>query len=170
MIELIVTAILAAAPPGPAAPADPPSIYDLPAPPSLQRAAVLAWTAKYVHGGAWKLLAYDYEGVKLAAPGAVRRTPDGLAEAEVRTELFRPVELRVGVARSGVARWAVDCKANRLAVLSMSVYVGHNLQEKLASRTAVGRPWQEPVGSEAEAIRSVCLAVGDRAPTPAGMP
>jgi hypothetical protein len=166
MIGLLAAAILATAPPGPAAAPDAPSIFDLPAPETLERDAVLAWTAKYVRGGRWTLLAYDYEGVKLMTPGAVKRAPDGVAEAEVRTELFRPVELGVGVARSGVARWAVDCKANRLAVLSMSVYVGHNLQDVLASRQAEGREWQAPVGSESEAIRSLCLAAGEPAPAP----
>lgn len=164
MIALLAIGILAAVPPSTATPSETPSIFDLPAPASLQREAVLAWTARYVRGGNWTLLAYDYEGVKLVAPGGVKRTGDGMAEAQVRTELFRPVELSVGVARSGLARWKVDCRSGRLAVLNMSVYVGHNLQDELASRSSPSRDWQEPVGSEGEAIREVCVAAGETPP------
>ena len=161
MIELIVTAILAAAPPGPAAPADPPSIYDLPAPPSLQRAAVLAWTAKYVHGGAWKLLAYDYEGVKLVTPNSVTKTAEGWAETDIRTELFAPIKLKAGVtARSGLARWNVDCDKRQLAVAHMTVYAGLNLEGEVATMTSHDLEWQDPVGSEADAIKGVCKAIG----------
>jgi hypothetical protein len=136
------------------------SPFDLPAPASLEREDVLAWTAKYVAGADWRLLAYDYEGVKLAAPGGVTRTADGYAEADVRTELFKPIEISAGTARSGVARWAVDCEAGRLAVLQMTVYAGNNLQGQIATRVADGKPWQDPVGSEGEAIKAVCQAIG----------
>jgi hypothetical protein len=136
------------------------SPFDVPAPASLAREEVLAWTEKYVAAPDWRLLAYDYEGVKLAGPGGVTRTAEGYAEADVRTELFKPVELSAGTARSGVARWAVDCEANRLAVLQMTVYAGNNLQGQIATRVADGRPWQDPVGSEGEAIRAVCQAIG----------
>jgi hypothetical protein len=161
MISLIATILLAATPAAPKLSAAPASPFALPAPASLKRDEVLAWTSKYVRGGDWMLLAYDYEGVKLIAPGGVRRTPEGLAEADVRTELFRPILLKVGVtARSGLAHWNVDCEAQRLAVLTMTVYAGNNLQGELANRTTEGKPWQDPVGSEAEAIKSVCRQIG----------
>jgi hypothetical protein len=132
-----------------------------PPPANLQPEVVRAWMAKYVRtGGDWTLLAYDYEGVKLTAPGGVTRTPQGLAEAEVRTELFRPIEVKVGVARSGLARWSVDCMAGRLAVLKMTVYAANNLQGELATKIGDGTEWQDPVGSEADAIRAVCKAIG----------
>jgi hypothetical protein len=159
MLPLLLITALAASPTAPLSPrADPATPFDVPAPASLARGEVLAWTSRYVKGD-WTLLAYDYEGVKLVKPGAVGRTPEGYAEAEVRTELFRPIPLRVGVvARSGVAKWTVDCMANRLAVLTMTVYAGNNLEGELASRTTDGPQWQEPVGSEGEAIKSVCAA------------
>jgi hypothetical protein len=134
--------------------------FDVPAPASLARDEVLAWTARYVSAGDWRLVAYDYEGVKLASPGEVKRTADGYAEADVRTELFKPIELSAGTARSGIARWAVDCEAGRLAVLQMTIYAGNNLQGQIATRVADGKPWQDPVGSESDAIHEVCKAIG----------
>jgi len=133
---------------------------ETPAPASLEREAVLAWTAANVKGENWTMLAYDREGVKLTVPGGVRRTPDGLAEADVRTELFQPIKVSAGVARSGLARWAIDCMAGRLAVTRMTIYAGNNLEGEIASRVASGRAWQDPVGAEAEAIRAVCRRVG----------
>lgn len=161
MLAFLVAALLATGPTSPLPPRlEPKTPFDVPAPASLERGEVQAWTSRYVKGE-WLLLAYDYEGVKLTKPGAVTRTPEGYAEAEVRTELFRPIPLRVGVvARSGVARWHVDCAANRLAVLTMTVYAGNNLEGELASRTTDGPQWQEPVGSEGDAIKSVCREAG----------
>jgi hypothetical protein len=161
MLALLATAALAVSPTGPMPQrVDPVTPFDIPAPASLQRGEVLAWTGRYVKG-AWTLLAYDYEGVKLMRPGGVTKNAEGYAEAEVRTELFHPIPLRVGVvARSGTARWNVDCAANRLAVLTMTVYAGNNLEGELASRITEGRQWQEPVGSEADAIKSVCREIG----------
>jgi hypothetical protein len=149
----------------PAVKLTPPARAPLSAPPpaNLQREGVLAWMAKYVKvDGDWTLLAYDDEGVKLAGPG-VSRTPEGLAEADVRTELFRPIEVRAGIARSGLARWSVDCMAGRLAVMRMTIYAANNLQGELASKVSNRANWQEPVGSESEAIRQVCKAIGQEA-------
>ncbi|THD81832.1 MAG: hypothetical protein E7812_03190 [Phenylobacterium sp.] len=165
MLGLLVTAILATTPPSPPR-LDPKTALDVPAPPSLRRDDVLAWTSRYVRGS-WSLLAYDYEGVKLTRAGSVTRTAEGYADAEVRTELFRPIPLRVGVvARSGVAHWNVDCEAGRLAVITMTVYAGNNLEGELASRKTDGQVWQDPVGSESEAMRSVCRAIGRTAKLP----
>lgn len=161
MLALLSAAILASTQPVSPSAAEPRTVLDLPAPASLQRRDVLAWTSRYVHGAEWTLLAYDYEGVKLVTPASVKRTPDGLAEADVRTELFHPITLKAGVtARSGLARWNVDCQEGRLAVLTMTVYAGNNMEGELAQRTTDGQLWQDPVGAEAEAIRGVCKAIG----------
>lgn len=133
--------------------------FDVPAPASLAREEVMGWMARHVSAPDWKLLAYDGEGLKLAPPGGATRGPDGYAQVDVRTELFRPIEVSAGVARSGVARWAVDCEGKRLAVLKMTIYAGNNLQGQLATRVADGQAWQDPVGSEGEAIAAVCEAV-----------
>lgn len=156
MLALLTAALIAGTPPAP--PTKTP--FDVPAPASLERGEVLAWTSKYVSAADWRLIAYDYEGVKFASPGGVKRTPEGHAEVDVRTELFKPVELSAGTARSGVARWAVDCEGNRLAVLQMTVYAGNNLQGQIATKVAEGKPWQDPVGSESEAIKAVCKEIG----------
>ncbi|MDB5476890.1 MAG: hypothetical protein JWP49_2401 [Phenylobacterium sp.] len=158
---LLAAAVLAVGQPGPKLSPEAHNALSAPPPANLQREVVLAWMAKYVRaGGDWTLLAYDYEGVKLAAAGGVTRTPEGLAEAEVRTELFRPIEVRAGVARSGLAHWSVDCMAGRLAVLKMTIYAANNLQGELATKVSDGPDWQDPVGSEGDAIRAVCKAIG----------
>jgi hypothetical protein len=160
MLALLAIAALATTPPAAPVAPQPRTVLDLPAPASLQRADVLAWTSRYVHGADWTLLAYDYEGVKLIGPMGVKRTPDGFLEADVRTELFRPITLKAGVtARSGIAHWNVDCDEGLLAVRNMTVYAGNNLEGALAERTTDGQLWQEPVGSEAEAIKGVCKAI-----------
>ncbi|HSV02535.1 MAG TPA: surface-adhesin E family protein [Phenylobacterium sp.] len=160
MLSLLAALALAAPAPGPSLRPPPHAAVDIPAPASLERDTVVAWMQAYVQGEHWTLLAYDREGVKLTAPGGVRRTPDGLAEADVRTELFRPIRVSAGVARSGLARWAVDCMAGRLAVTRMTIFAGNNLEGELASRVSDQRTWQDPVGAEAEAIQAVCKAVG----------
>lgn len=162
MLSLIAALALAAPTPGPSLQPRAPAPLEIPAPASLDREAVIAWTQAYVQGEMWTLLAYDREGVKLTAPGGVRKTPDGLAEADVRTELFRPIRVSAGVARSGLARWAVDCMAGRLAVTRMTIFTGNNLQGEIATRVTDERTWQEPVGAEAEAIQAVCKAVGQK--------
>jgi hypothetical protein len=154
MLALIAAAAVAASQPA----AQPP-----PAPATLKREEVEAWTRRYVHGR-WTLIGYDYEGVKLVAPGAIRSTPEGFAEADVRTELFHPIALKAGVtARSGVGHWNVDCEGGKLAVLTMTVYAGNNLDRELARMDTHGPEWQEPVGSEAQAMKQVCQAIGRKA-------
>jgi hypothetical protein len=156
---LLATAVLAVGQPAPKLAPEAHGPLSAPPPANLNRDVVLAWMAKYVHAEKdWTLIAYDYEGVKLA--GGITRTPEGLAQADVRTELFRPTEVRVGMARSGVARWKVDCAAGRLNVLQMTVYAANNLQGEIATKISDGTEWQDPVGSEAEAIKAVCKAAG----------
>jgi hypothetical protein len=156
---LIAGALLAVGAPAPLAEQN---RLALPGPASLERDEVQAWTRKYVQGTDWALLAWDYEGVKLSA-GGVRKTSEGLAETDIRTELFKPIELSVGVARSGLAHWNVDCAGGKLAVLSMTVYAGNNLQGEIARKTTDARLWQGPVGSESDTIREVCRAIGQEA-------
>lgn len=165
MPPLIVIAALATAAAAPGVRMPTPAPAELAPPASLEREAVLAWTAG-LQGENWMLLAYDGEGVKLAKPEGVRRTPEGLAEADVRTELFRPIRVSGGLARSGLARWAVDCVAGRLAVTRMTIFAGNNLQGELATRVNSERAWQDPVGAEGEAIMAVCRTVETQAKTP----
>lgn len=157
---LLAVAMLATGKPAPKLSPDAP--LSVPPPANLTQDEVRSWMAKYVRAAdEWTLLAYDYEGVKLLAGGGVRRSAEGWAETSIRTELFKPVTLKAGVtARSGIARWSVDCKAGLLAVRHMVVYAGNNLEGELATRETDEAIWQEPVGSEAEAIKGVCKAMG----------
>jgi len=142
------------------------ALASLPAPTSLALADVEAWTARHVQAKGWGILAHDQEGVKLAERRAIRLGPEGWAEAEVRTELFQPVTLSVGAARSGVARWSVDCANGRLAVREMTVYARNNLKDQIGHKLTAGPLWQAPVGSEADTMRAICRAVGRQAVIP----
>jgi hypothetical protein len=158
---LLAAAVLAVGQPSPKLAPQSHDALSAPPPANLRPEEVQAWMAKYVRADdAWSLLAYDYEGVKLTARAGITRTPEGLAEADVRTELFHPIEVKAGVARSGLARWRVDCMAGRLVVTRMTIYSANNLQGELATKFSDGQDWQDPVGSEAEAIRAVCKAIG----------
>ena len=129
---------------------------DPPPPTSLDNRDVELWAATYLRTDGWTLLTHDLEGAHLASDGGVRTLADGLVEAEIRTELFHPVEVGPGVARSGVARWAVDCAGRRLAVLSMTIYSHNNLTGELAKKPASARTWQAPNESEIATIGVIC--------------
>ena len=142
-------------------PADPPP------PASLDNHDVEAWAAAYLHTEGWTLLTHDLEGAHLTSANAPLTISGGVVEADIRTELFRPVEVAPGPARSGVARWSVDCNRNRLAVLSMTVYTHNNLQGELARKPRTARTWQEPNESEAVTIGVICkVARSGRPPEP----
>ena len=157
---LIAVAVLAVGKPAPKL--TPEGVGAAPPPANLTRPEVDSWMAKYVRAGKdWTLLAYDYEGVKLVTPNGVTKTAEGWAETDIRTELFAPIKLKAGVtARSGLARWNVDCETKRLAVAHMTVYAGLNLEGEVATMTSHDLDWQDPVGSEADAIKGVCKSIG----------
>src|SRR4051812_30537052 len=116
--SLIAAAVLATGAVSPPPPK--PSALSAPAPASLERGEVQAWLGRYVRADGWGLLAYDTEGVKLTPPGGVAKTAEGHAETDVCTELFRPIAISAGTARSAMARWSVDCEQGLLAVTSMT--------------------------------------------------
>ena len=129
---------------------------DPPPPASLDNRDVELWAATYLRTDGWTLLTHDLEGAHLASAGGVRTLDDGLVEAEIRTELFRPIEVGPGPARSGVARWSVDCAGRRLAVLSMTIYSHNNLTGELAKKPASARTWQAPNESEVATLGVIC--------------
>ena len=131
---------------------------DPPPPASLENHDVEAWAATYLHTEGWTLLTHDQEGAHLGSVAGVRKTAGGLVEADIRTELFQPVTVGPGPARSGVARWAVDCDGKRLAVLSMTIYSHNNLTGELARKPPSPPTWQAPVESELVTISVICGA------------
>ena len=86
-----------------------PALTDPPPPASLENHDVEAWAAAYLHTEGWTLLTHNLEGAHLTSQRGALKARDGLVELEIRTELFHPVEFSRGAARSGVARWSVDC-------------------------------------------------------------
>ena len=107
--------------------------------------------------GRWRV-GYERQGDGARADAAGSAGNGGVVEADIRTELFQPVTLGPGPARSGVARWAVDCAGKRLAVLSMTVYSHNNLTGELARKPPSPPTWQAPVESELVTISVICGA------------
>lgn len=131
-----------------------------PAPPAkLNDKSVAAWVAQNLKGEGWILVNYDTEGVRLATPQGVALMSDGLVETDIRHELFTPISLSNGVARSGLAHWAVDCAARRFAVLSSVAYAHNNLVGEVTRRQGDRRLFQEPVASENDTLDAVCEAI-----------
>ncbi len=142
----------------PAAHAAPPPL-DAPPPTSLENPDVEAWADSFLHTEGWTLLTHDLEGAHLTSHHGVLAPRNGLVELDIRTELFHPVEISPGPARSGVARWSVDCAKKRLAILSMTAYVHNNLQGELAKKpVSAARVWQDPNESESVTIGVICQA------------
>ncbi|THD64690.1 surface-adhesin E family protein [Phenylobacterium sp.] len=142
-----------------AAPA-PKAVKD-PAPPAMiDDKSVAAWVGQNLKGEGWVLVNYDAEGVRLATPEGVALMSDGLVETDIRHELFTPITLQTGVARSGLAHWAVDCDKRQFAVLSSVAYAHNNLSGPIVnSRQGDRRLFQAPVASENDTLDAVCQAI-----------
>jgi hypothetical protein len=141
-----------------AAPAPAP-IVDPPPPAALDEKTVSAWAAQHLKGDGWVLVNFDYEGIRLATPDGVALMSDGLVETDIRHELFTPVTVSVGQARSGLAHWVVDCKARRFSVVQMTIYAHNNLEGPVAHKIGARRDFQEPVASENDTLDAVCEAI-----------
>ncbi|MBS0360801.1 MAG: hypothetical protein JSR98_05440 [Proteobacteria bacterium] len=144
----------AATKPAPKASADP-------VPPAmLDDKSVADWIGRYVKAEGWVLVNYDVEGVRLATPEGVALKSDGLVETDIRHELFEPIMLQSGTARSGLAHWAVDCAHRQFAVLSSTAYAYNNLKGPvIVSRKGDRRLFQAPVASENDTLDAVCDAI-----------
>ena len=75
------------------------------------------------------------------------------------TELFQPVQMGPGLARSGLAHWSVDCAGTRYSVLSMTIYSHNNLQGELARKPAADTGWMTPNEFQVATIKVLCKAV-----------
>lgn len=149
---LTAAAALAATPAPPAKDPDPPGMLD--------EKSVAQWVARNLKGEGWVLVNYDAEGVRLATPEGVALMSDGLVETDIRHELFEPIMLQTGTARSGLAHWAVDCAHRQFAVLSSVAYAHNNLAGPvIVSRKGDRRLFQEPVASENDTLDAVCEAI-----------
>ena len=154
----LTAAVAVAAPPSKPAPR--PAAKD-PIPPSmLDDKSVADWIGRYVKAEGWVLVNYDAEGVRLATPEGVALKSDGLVETDIRHELFEPIMLQAGTARSGLAHWAVDCERRQFAVLSSTAYAYNNLKGPvIVSRKGDRRLFQAPVASENDTLDAVCDAI-----------
>ncbi len=136
-----------------------PAIVDPPPPASLEIVDVEAWASAYLRRDPWTLITHDIEGAHFTRPQGAAATGPFMVEADVRTELFRPVKMGQGWARSGLAHWSVDCANRRYAVLSMTIFSHNNLQGELARKSAADRTWMTPIDSQAATISVLCKAV-----------
>jgi hypothetical protein len=135
-----------------AAPNDPPP------PASLEIRDVEAWASAYLNSDDWTLITHDTEGARFAMPEGATLAPGGVIEADIRTELFRPIKMEAGWARSGLAHWSVDCARARYAVLSMTIYSHNNLQGELATKNGADHDWMTPNESQQATISVICHA------------
>jgi len=158
MRPLMLAAVLAALA-APAVRAAEPVVADPPPPTALDEKTVSAWAAKHLKGDGWVLVNFDAEGIRLATPEGVSLMADGLVETDIRHELFTPVSVSAGQARSGLAHWAVDCKARRFSVVRMTIFAHNNLEGPVAVKYGDRMDWQEPVASENDTLDAVCEAI-----------
>ena len=135
-----------------------PQPLDAPPPASLENHDVEAWADAYLHTDGWTLLTHNLEGAHLTSHRGAVMPHDGLVELDIRTELFHAVTVGAGPARSGVARWSVDCANKRLAILSMTAYAHNNLQGELGKKTVGVRTWREPNEGESATFGVICSA------------
>lgn len=144
-----------------------------PPPASLSAQDVAAWSEKHLDAKSWRVLSIGEHGLFLASPHGFRLRPDGLAEADLRHELFAPVDVGGGQMRSDLERWAVDCRGRRHALMKMTLYKRNNLQDELAHRETATPKWLEHRDGDeaATAIAAICEAVkGATPPKPPGHP
>lgn len=165
-MRMILAAALVAAFPAAAQdkPANPP-------PPASQGAKdVAAWVQTHLDAEDWRVLATNPHGVLLASPGGVKLRPDALAEADLRHEMFAPVEMGGQQMRSDLEHWWVDCATRRHALMRISVYRGNNLKDEFASRGTEEPKWLEtrPGDEAAQAVDAVCEAVAGKTPPKGG--
>jgi hypothetical protein len=162
---VLAAGLLAAAP---ATAQDKPT--DPPPPASLEARDVAAWVQAYLDAQDWRVLAINPHGVLLASPGGVTLRPDGMAEADLRHEMFAPVDMGGTAMRSDLEHWLVDCASRRHALMRISVYKGNNLREEFASRGAEEPKWLDtrPGDEAAQAVDAVCEAVAGKTPPKGG--
>jgi hypothetical protein len=134
------------------------AVVDPPPPASLEIGDVEAWASAYIDRDMWTLITHDTEGARFARPQGAIPTSPHMVEADVRTELFRPVKMGPGLARSGLARWSVDCANSRYAVLSMTIFSHNNLKGELARKGGADRAWMTPNESQSATISVLCKA------------
>jgi hypothetical protein len=159
MRSLLIAAALAALVVPAVRAATPAPVADPPPPAALDEKTVSAWAAQHLKGDGWVLVNFDYEGIRLATPEGVSLMSDGLVETDIRHELFTPVSVSAGQARSGLAHWAVDCKARRFSVVSMTIFAHNNLEGPVAHKIGDRKSWQDPVASENDTLDAVCEAI-----------
>ena len=134
-------------------------VVDPPPPASLGVADVEAWASMYIDGDMWTLITHDLEGARFVRPQGGKAMGPYRIEADIRTELFRPVQMGAGLARSGLAHWSVDCASTRYSVLSMTIYSHNNLQGELARKPRADLDWITPNEFQVATIKVICAAV-----------
>jgi hypothetical protein len=135
------------------------AIVDPPPPASLEVGDVEAWASAYIDEDMWTLITHDLEGARFVRPEGGKATAPFIIEADIRTELFQPVQMGPGLARSGLAHWSVDCAGTRYSVLSMTIYSHNNLQGELAKKPAADAGWMTPNEFQTATIKVICKAV-----------
>src|SRR5438105_4495657 len=77
-------------------------------PASLDARGIDAWISQYIVPDGWVLLAADAAAVTYGR-GELAVMEDGLVQADVRREYFRPARMGAMNSRSNQQTWLVDC-------------------------------------------------------------
>jgi hypothetical protein len=141
-----------------------------PASPSAKDAQT--WIDHTIKPNGWTLLGYDGEAVSYGSASGVSVLDEGILEAQIRQEYYRPRMFGDLSSLSNVQTWMVDCKAGRNRVISTKIYAGNNLSDYLAGRGNVDADWQDrpaPGSADASAIAALCKAAANKKrPDPGG--
>jgi hypothetical protein len=159
LLGVAIAAGLAGASGGATRPPAKPRLVDPPPPATLEVRDVEAWASAYIDRDMWTLITHDLEGARFVRPEGGKATAPGTVEADIRTELFQPVKMGAGLARSGLAHWSVDCAGTRYSVLSMTIYSHNNLRGELARKAAADADWMTPNEFQVATIKVICKAV-----------
>jgi len=127
------------------------------APPPASMQEVVAWADARLSGvDDWPLLGFNDLGITFASPKGATLRASGLIEGDIRQEFFEPIELDGEVMRSAMARWSVDCRQQRYAVLRMTLYAENNLKRQLSERESGPPIWRRRDRISEQAIDAMC--------------
>jgi hypothetical protein len=136
---------------------------EIPAPASIDDAAVEAWLSEYIETDGWTVIGADGVAVALGSSDGVAVSADGTMRARIRHEYYQAVEIGGQQVRSNLQTRVIDCAAGRQRVVAMSIYELNDMQGASQSREMSTANWSVPTADSlgARAIARVCHAPDD---------
>lgn len=139
---------------------------EIPAPTSVDDAAVRAWLSAYIETDGWTVIGADGVAVALGSPDGVAVSADGTIQARIRHEYYQPAEIGGQQVRSNLQTRIIDCEARRQRVVAMSIYERNNMQGASQTRETSTASWSAPTPDSltARALERICRAPYDGEP------